>query len=114
MCSTYSHYLASYTPVVETVPAAIEPVGALKELFIRTIAPIPADAKSKLSESSTQPITRSVKELVVARVLIAKRPSERPVASVPVIPVERLAVKKTLARAVALFGHEASVAIAYN
>jgi hypothetical protein len=59
-------------------------------------------------------MTRSVKLLVVARVLIAKRAKERPEVSVPVIPVEVLAFKNTLARAVALLVHVASVAITYN
>ena len=100
--------------MVEGVPAAMEPVGALKLLFNLTIAPIPAAVKSEFDASSTQPITRRVKLLVVARVLTANRPNDRPLESVPVIPVERLAFKKTLARAVALLVHVASVAITYN
>ena len=41
-----------YTPVVETVPWAIEPFGALKSLLIRTINGIPAAVKSEFSGSS--------------------------------------------------------------
>jgi|TARA_R110000744_G_scaffold11461_3_gene34745 hypothetical protein len=92
----------------------MEPVGALKLLFNLTIAPIPAAVKSSLRESSTQPMTLRVKLLVVAKVLIARRPRETPVVSVPVTPVDVLAFKNTLARAVALLVHVASVATTYN
>jgi hypothetical protein len=92
----------------------MEPVGALKELFNRTIAPIPAAVKSSLRASSTQPISRKVRLLVLARVLTARRPYEIPEVSLPVIPVDKLAFKNTLARAFALLVIVASVAITYN
>ena len=72
---------------------------------------MPAAEKSSLEESSTQPIIRICSAAVVAIVLIARRPNDTPVASVPVIAVEKLALAKTAARAVALLVHEASVAI---
>jgi hypothetical protein len=94
--------------VVEGVPAAIAPLLLLKWLFNRTIAPIPAAEKSAFSGSSTQPTIRICKAAVVAIVLIARRPNETPVASVPVIAVEKLALANTAARAVALLVHDAS------
>jgi hypothetical protein len=101
-------------PTVDTVPPAADPLGLLKWLFIRTIAPTPAALKSSFEASVAQPITRRFKEFVVAIVLIANRPSDIPVVSEPVIHVEKLALAKTAARAVALLVHVASVAIKNN
>ena len=100
--------------MVEGVPAAIAPLLLLKWLFNLTMAPMPAAEKSELASSSNQPIILIWSAAVVAIVLIANRPRDRPVASVPVIAVEKLAFAKTAARAVALLVHDASVAITYN
>ena len=93
------------------MPAAIDPVGALKLLFNLTITPIPAAVKSAFSGSSCHPITRKCSELVVARVLTPKVAEDIPVAVVPLVAVAKLAFKKTEALVFALIVYDASDAI---
>ena len=57
----------------------MEPVGALKWLFIRTINGIPAAVKSEFSGSSKTPIIRRAKVLVVAMVFKSAVAEETPV-----------------------------------
>ena len=90
------------------------PSGELKLVVNLTMAPIPAASKSAFSGSSTQPMILTERPAVAAIVLIAKRHRETPVASVPVVAVEKSAFAKTAARAVALLVQEASVAITNN
>jgi hypothetical protein len=78
------------------------------------MAPMPEDAKSALLGSSTHPMILIFKEFVVAIVLIASAADAMPVVVDPLVPLEKFALAKTAALAVALLVHDASVAIKNN
>ena len=73
----------------------MDPVGALKWLFIRTINGIPAAVKSEFSGSSKIPIILNACELVVATVFKSAVAEDIPVVVDPLLPVAICIFAKT-------------------